>query len=106
MNNSNNYLDFADAIIDLHDFYREIQKQNIRDELMIIDKIFDDIIELRKYMATFLGDTRERELKDCDIKSLAEIRANCLFNDLRALSNNFDTLPLKIIIECLKQNDY
>lgn len=44
MNNSNNYLDFAGAIIDLRDFYREIQKQNIQNELMTIDKIFDDII--------------------------------------------------------------
>lgn len=106
MNNSNNYLDFADAIIDLRDFYREIQKQNIRNELMTIDKIFDDIIELRKYMATILGEKREKELNDSDIKSLAEIRANCLFSDLRELGNDFDTLPLKVIIECLKHKKY
>lgn len=44
-------------------------------------------------MATILEEKREKELNDFDIKSLAEIRANCLFGDLRELGNDFDALP-------------
>lgn len=66
--------------------------------------MMDNIKDLREYMATILDPGREQILSDSAIKSLAEIRANYLYSELIKSGNKIETLPLKVIVQCLRAN--
>lgn len=104
MNNKSDFLDMGEKLAELHNIYLDNQKGRIKKEIMLIDRMMDNIVELRKYMATILEPGREQILSDSAIKSLAEIRANYLYNDLNKLGSKIETMPLKVIVKCLKAN--
>lgn len=104
MNNISDLFDMGEKLTELHNIYLDNRKRRIVKEIMLIDRMMDNIGELRKYMATILDPGREQKLNDAAIKSLAEIRANYLYNDFNKLGSKIDTIPLKVIVQCLKAN--
>lgn len=98
------FFDVGEKITELHNIYLDNLKRCIEKEIMYIDSMMDNIKELRKYMATILNPGREQMLSDSEIKLLAEIRANYLYSEIKKIGNKIETLPLKVIVQCLRAN--
>lgn len=101
-NIKSDFFETGEKLAELYNLYLDNQKRSIINEIMAINKMIANTEELRKYITTFLGSVRGQELNDSAIKSLAEIRANYLYNNLLGLGNRIETLPLKIIVQYLK----
>jgi hypothetical protein len=76
MDKSNNKLDYFDKGIDLYDFYVEVQRRSIANEIIWIDRNKENVEKMRVYLSRFLNEKRISQLSDDDIKKLIEIRAN------------------------------
>ena len=98
-----NRLDFADKVLDLHNYYIDSQKQRIIDEITWLEASIDDVEKLRLHLSTFLHMDRVNRLHDEAIRQLAEIRGNHLYSQISELNQQkVETKPLKIIVQELK----
>jgi hypothetical protein len=99
-------LDLLDKGIELYNYYVEDQRRSITDELMWLADNSGNTDKLRVYLSQFLSEGRVLQFTDKDVGELAQIRGNHLYAQLKGLGCKIDTMPLKVIAQCLKNNGY
>ena len=116
MNNLSDGMDFIDKGIEVHNFFMEMEKQRIINEIQWINLNFNNISNLRNYflsLAKFNNNfqvaqyANQLNLYSADkIQNMALYRANFLYSSLQRCDNNkIDNKPLKWIVQTLKLNN-
>lgn len=107
MNKISEQLDMFDKSADINNFFIDLQKQNIINEMNWLNQNYYNELALKQHFFTVYNDMRNvlqipiYSLKQ--LQNLAEFRANYLYNCLNnSNSQKIDTKPLKAIIEMLR----
>jgi hypothetical protein len=99
-------MDLLDKGIELYNYYVGDQRRSITDEIMWLVDNSENTDKLRAYFSQFLSKERLQHFTDKDIEELAQIRGNHLYAQLKGLGCKIDTVPLKVIVQCLKNSGY
>jgi hypothetical protein len=106
MDKASNRLDLLDKGIELYNYYIDDQRRKITDEIMWLEENSEDTDKLRAYLSQFLSKERVLRFADKDVEELTQIRGNHLYAQLKGLGCEIDTVPLKVIVQCLKNSGY
>ncbi len=107
------FLDSIDKVCDIMNFWTDINKRKIADEIFWLGQNYENPNVLRCYIlkcADFKDNKANEsyarqlfEYSDEKVQRLADLRANYLYSQLQNLQNSkIDHKPLKIIIHELK----
>jgi hypothetical protein len=107
MNKPSDGMDLLDKGLEIHNYYIEERKRKLANEIAWVADNSSNVASLRAYLAQYLEPKRVEELSDKAIEELAEIRANYLFLQMKNLGEKkVDTLPVKLIVQTLKNMGY
>ena len=113
LNKPSDVLDTLDKAADIGNFWLDIRRQILIDEIQWIDANYENTASLRKYLLECAGfdnvvanisyAKRLNSYSDKQIQKIVAARANVLYQRILRIENNkVDNKPLKLIVQELK----